>query len=404
MRGVLDGIRVLEWGIAHMVPAATTTLGDLGAEVIKIETRNSGDPHRGNKVSGGVKLQAPDGRSYYFEGLNRGKKSVTVDLTKESGRQVVYRLAKESDVFVTNFRQGAVAKCGMSYAILRGYNPRLIYASISAYGSKGPDSDEPGFDLAAQARAGLMTLMKSPKDVPSSPWGLADQAGSMTVAFGIISALFARARYGIGQKLNFSILGSVMWLENTSLLIRLLGGEEPHPINREEAVNPLWNVYQTQDGKWICLSHGYWGSSLWSEFCQAVGIQELEHDPRFDTHLKRIESGTPLVSILDKVFAGRPREEWLKIAKKWGLIFQPVNTISDLLTDPQVLENEYIVNYDHPCLGKIRLPGFPVQFSETPAQVTRPAPELGQHTEEVLSEVAGYTWEEIEQLHDQEII
>jgi crotonobetainyl-CoA:carnitine CoA-transferase CaiB-like acyl-CoA transferase len=405
MSMLLEGIRILDWTIERQGPAATGLLGDLGAEVIHVEQRGRGDSSRGMVRFAGVPMDLPGGRNASFEGANRNKKSISLDLKKERGREVMYRLVKRCDVFAQNFRQGVAARLGMDYDTIARHNPRIIYASASGWGPKGPEAQQPTYDPLGLARAGLMSMVGEP-DMPPQyiVGGIADQMGAIVLAYGILAALLGRERLGIAQQVDTSHLGSLVALQAFHISAYLMGGREFPREKRTRLTNPLANQYRCRDGKWIFFAN-IQSDRYWPTFCRAVGIEELEKDPRFDTARHRGENCEELISLLDGIFATRTCDEWIEILKRAGdLVFSPVQRISDLPQDPQVIANEYITEFDHPTLGRIKDIGFPVTFSKTPASVRLPAPECGQHTEEVLLEVGGYTWEEIERLRDEEVI
>ncbi|MFC1980943.1 CaiB/BaiF CoA transferase family protein [Chloroflexota bacterium] len=400
----MQGFRVLEWASYHTGPNAATLLGMLGAEVIKIEDRERGDVYRGVRRQSGVSVMGPDGWNVSFRPINLNKKSITLDLKKMRAREIVYRLVQKSDVFLTNLRRFALINSGVDYETLSHHNPRLVYVHISGQGLKGPDSELASNDVSTQARSGIMTVQRSAEKVPFSPLGLADQIGSISAAYGALGALLARERFGIGQEVQASQLGSMIWLLALSLNVRLLAGEELKPVDRQRVPNPLLNVYRCRDGKWLCLAPGVQSDKYWPLVCQALGIDELTRDPRFENLDRREENSEEIIAILDRVFAQETRDKWLAVLKERDVFVSPVNNLSDLLTDPQVLENEYIVDYEDPILGAVKVVGSPFIFSETPARIHAPTPEFGQHTEEVLTQLAGYSWEEIDELKSQEVI
>ncbi|MFQ5827367.1 MAG: CaiB/BaiF CoA transferase family protein [Dehalococcoidia bacterium] len=405
MSMLLEGIRILDWTIQRQGPAATAMLGDLGAEVIHVEERGRGDSSRGMVRFAGVSLELPGGRTANFEASNRNKKSISLDLKKEKGREVIYRLVKNCDVFVQNFRQGVAARLGMDYDTIAQHNPRIIYASASGWGPKGPDAQRPTYDPLGLARAGMMTMVGEPDMPPQyTVGGIADQMGAVMLAYGILAALLGRERLGIAQQVDTSHLGSIIALQGFHVSSYLMVGQEFPREKRTGLTNPLANRYQCRDGKWIFFAN-IQSDRYWPAFCQALGIRELEKDLRFDTARHRGENCEELISLLDDIFATRTCDEWIEILKNSGdLVFSPIQRISELPQDPQVIANEYITEFDHPTLGRTKDTGFPVAFSKTPASVRLPAPECGQHTEEVLLEVGGYTWEEIERLRDEEVI
>jgi crotonobetainyl-CoA:carnitine CoA-transferase CaiB-like acyl-CoA transferase len=400
----LEGIRILDWTIFQQGPVATMMLGDLGAEVIKLEERVGGDPGRGvmqiaGSQTGGTK------RNYYFEANNRHKKSLTLDLKKPEAREIVYKLVAKSDVFVQNFRKGVAAKLGLDYRTLSRYNPKLIYASATGYGPNGPDSGEPSFDYMGLARSGIMNAVGEPDMEPQNiTGGIADQMGAIMLAHGIVVALLARERLGIGQEVDTSHLGSMMALQGLNLACRLTLGKEFKRFYRTEAVNPLWNHYKCQDERWICLAMPQ-ADRYWSDFCRALGIQELEKDPRFINMKIRGKNCKELIAILDNIFASKPRDEWMRILKAGGdFIYTIVNNINDLPDDPQMIANDYVVDYDHPSWGAVKVVGHPVILSKTPADSKAPAPEFGEHTEQILIDLLGYSWEQVARLKETEVI
>lgn len=399
----LEGIRVIDWTIFQQGPVASAMLGDLGAEVIKIEEREGGDPGRGViKISG---IDLADRPNFYFEANNRNKKSITLDLKKPAAREIVYQLVAKSDVFVQNFRLGVAARLGLDYATLRPHNPRLIYASATGYGPEGPDAADPAFDQMGLARSGIMMAAGEP-DMPPLQigGGIADQMGAVVLAYGVLAALLARERHGVGQEVDASHLGSMLMLQGLSLSARLMMGFAFPRVARKHASNPLWNHYRCADDKWVCLGMIQPGR-YWAGFCRALGRPELADDARFTDLRTLAANASAAIEIFDEVFASKPRDEWLRRLRAGGdFIFTVVNSVDDLPDDPQVRANDYIVDFEHPQFGTIQVVGVPVRLRQTPGSVRLPAPEFGQHTEEILSELLGYDWEQIGRLKDQEVI
>jgi len=405
MQAGLSGIRVLEHSVGVAAPDVGVLLGSLGAEIIKIESPAGGDIFRGAKKLGGlIPVEGPGGRSLYFEALNFNKKSLAVDLKKQKGKEILYNLLEKTDVYLTNYRVGAVHRLGLDYETLRKYNPRLIYCELTGYGSKGPDKDLPAYDQAAQARSGIMTVEKKPEDVPSSAPGIADSANTLAAFGGIAMGLFMRERFGIGQKIECSLLGTMTHLLRQQFIVALLAHEQWKPFDRRKAGNPLQNIYQAGDGRWLFSSMGFGADKYWPTFCRVMGLDHLEKDPRYQDLNHREQNREELIRQLDQAFASQPRDYWLKKFRDADLIAAPVNTIADVIQDPQVLENEYLVSYDHPLLGKVQVTSSPIKMSEAPSRVMSPAPELGQHTEEILLDLCGYTWEDITRLKEEGVI
>ncbi|MFQ5825790.1 MAG: CaiB/BaiF CoA transferase family protein [Dehalococcoidia bacterium] len=400
----LEGIRVVDWTILQQGPVAASMLGDLGAEVIKIEQRVTGDPARGFTNIMGLPATALAKRNFYFETNNRNKKGMTLDLKKERAREVVYRLVEKSDVFVQNFRKGVAERLGLGYETLSRYNPKLIYATASGYGPEGPESTRPSIDPAGLARAGMMEVL-APLGMPPQypPGGLADQMGAVMLAYGVLAALVARERQGVGQRVDASHIASVMWLESMAVHQYLITGKEAPKWNRQRSGNPLHNAYRCADGKWLFMGL-LQPDRYWPQFCQALGISELEQDPPFATTENRRDHREELIAILDERFATRTSSEWFSHLSNFpDLIFEVVSGIPDLPHDPQVIANDYIVEVEHPTEGPTKMLGVPVKFSQTPGRVGL-VPEFGQHTEEVLLDICGYSWEEIAELKEQEVI
>jgi crotonobetainyl-CoA:carnitine CoA-transferase CaiB-like acyl-CoA transferase len=399
----LDGVRVIDWTIWQLGPVASVMLGDLGAEVIKIEERVGGDPGRGVLRAQGMDLS--DRPNFYFEANNRNKKSLTVDLKKPAGAEIVRQLADRSDVFVQNMRQGVAARLGLDAETLRTRNERLIYASATGYGPEGPDSAQPSFDYLGIARSGIMLAAGEPGQPPLGiAGGIADQMGAVMLAYGVLAALLAREKTGRGQEVDASHLGSMAWLQGLSVSAKCMLGFALPRMPRSSALNPLWNHYQCGDGQWLALSM-IQADRYWEAFCRVIERPEAATDARFVSMQVRGEHAAECVTLLDTAFATRPRAEWLqRFASGGDFIVSVVNSVDDLPDDPQMRANEYITSFEHPTFGPTQVAGIPVRLSETPGSLRLPAPEFGQHTEEVLIDLLGYDWDEIARLKDAEVI
>lgn len=405
MTASLDGIRVIDWTIFQQGPVASSMLGDLGAEVIKIEQRITGDPGRGFTSIMGLPATAIGQRNFYYETNNRSKKSITLDIKKEQGREVLYRLVRKSDVFIHNFRQGVPEEVGLGYDQLSQVNPLLIYGCASGYGPEGPECQRPSFDPVGLARTGFLDICGIP-DMPPQypPGGMADQMGGIMLAYGVLAALVTRERQGIGQKVDVSHIGSMMWLQSLSIHQFLINGKEPPRHKRDRAANPLNNYYRCGDGKWIFPAIMQ-PDRHWEEFCQCMGLEYLVKDLRFIDSQCRRKNREELITLLDNLFAQQPAAEWAtRLRRGRNLVFEIVNSISDIVNDPQVKANEYIVEMDHPTWGPTKMVNTPIRLSKSHGKITRPAPEFGQHTEEVLQEIGEYSWQEIIALKEAEVI
>lgn len=400
----LEGILVLDWTIWQQGPACTTMLGDMGADVIKIEQVGTGDPGRHLlAVAGQTAEEKPN---WYFEANNRNKRSITLDLKQPEAVDVVRALAAKADVFVQNYRQGVSDRLGIGYEALREINPKLIYASATGYGKEGPESGEPSFDHLGLARSGIMNAAGEPGMPPLAiAGGIADQMGAIMLAYGIMTALLARERHGVGQEVNASHLGSMTYLQGLSVSMKLMAGIAMPRSFRHTAFNPLWNHYRCQDDLWIALAM-LQPDRYWADFTRIIGHPALAEDPRFDCMANRSAHTEECIALIDEAFATRPRAEWLQRIKEDGadLIYTIVNSVDDLPSDPQVRANNYITEVDHPQHGPTEMLGVPVALSETPGSIRRVAPELGEHTEEILLDVLGWDWERIGELREKKAI
>ena len=305
-----------------------------------------------------------------------------------------------------NFRKGVAKRLGLGYADLVAHNPRIVYASASGYGPEGPDSGEPSFDYLGQARSGIMNAIGSGSTTPTYVYGgIADQMGAIMLAYGVLAALFARERTGVGQEVDASHLGSMMALQGLNVVARTIMGKEFPRNTRANAYNPLWNHYRCADDKWISLAM-LQPDRYWKDFCEVIGKPELIEDPRFAEVKIRGKNSAAVVAIFDEVFATRPRGEWMRVLKgsRGDFIYTIVNSVTDLPDDPQVRANDYVVDYDHPALGNLTLLGMPVKLSATPGEPRGHAPELGEHTELLLTEMLGYSWDDVARLRDANVI
>ena len=406
MKLPLEGIRVLDWTHWQQGPVAAMMIGDLGADVIKIEQRITGDPFRGLTIAdGGKDLTIGGGRGCYYECLNRNKRGIALDLGCEKGREIIYRLVQTADVFVHNFRQDVPKRFGLDYERLSKLNPQIIYVNCSGFGPRGPSSHEPAYDYLAMARSGFMTTGGNDPETPVPPGaGLADQMGGTMAGYAILAALLARERLGIGQEVDVSLMNSMLWLEylNVSSTV-MVGYAHRCPPRGHAPRNPLVYHYRCADRQWIAISM-LQADRHWAIFCRVMGIEELEKDPRFENMYVRSLHSPEMEAILEEIFATKTRDEWISEFRSADLMVSPLNYMTDLENDPQIVANDYILEYDHPVLGrKIKMMGMPMELKKTPCSIRQPAPELGQHTEDVLLEI-GYTWDDIGQLKEQEVI
>ncbi len=401
MAGPLEGVRVVEISMFQQGAVCGTKLGDLGADVIKVEPKN-GDPARGFMRIIGT-MVGLKGRNYYFENHNRNKRSIAVDMKTDEGLEIFFKLIDKADVFVTNMSIEAPKKMGIGPDVLMARNPKLIYAHASGWGRKGPDANELSFDYTGLGRAGLMMCCGERGSPPAQILpGMADELGGMVCSWAISIALYAREKTGKGQLVDTSLMGSLMCAESLVLSApAILNQEFPREV-RAEAGNPIYNHYKAKDEKWFILAH-LQPDRYWPNVCRALGMPELEHDPKFSSIEARGTNRKELISIMDRKFATKTRDEWFDIFQKESLIYTPIQTPTEVVNDEQALANNYVVLYDHPVLGKTKMVGFPWDFSDTPASIRKEPPELGQHTEEILLE-HGYTSSDIVKLKDAGVI
>ncbi len=398
----LEGIRVIEFGTLIAAPGAASILGDLGADVVKIESL-TGDPGRYLSKIGKVPPMAlKNGESIIFQTSNRNKKGICIDVAKGKGREILYRLVRDADVFITNLRKGTLVKLGVDYANLSEVNPRIIYASVSGYGPEGQMSDLGAFDPLGLALSGMMFMTGSSEPLHIPPQvALLDQATTISASHAILTALLVRERQGIGQEIHTSLYSTGMWLMHFNLMAANLLSMPPIAWDRYEHT-PLGNYSRCKDGKWIMGIHHPEGK-YWPAFCEATGQTALLKDPRFSDDEQRLENCAELVTIFDKVFVTKARDEWVEILQAKGLMFVKVQEAKEVQGDPQALINHYIVDFEDPRLGKVKVPGYPIHFSANRAGIQSFAPAIGEHTDLIMRQ-AGYTDQEIKTLREEGVI
>ena len=400
-KGPLDGLRVIDWTMWQFGPVSTMMLADMGAEVIKVESLD-GDHGRSVGRSVGLDSILPNGASAFFAGLTRQKLGIAVNLKTPEGVEIMYKLAVKSDIFVENFRKGVAERLSLGYEDLIKHNENIIYASASGYGPKGPDAGKPAFALTAEARSGALWWIGPPDDTPHQ-LDIADQSAAVMLSYGILGAIVARERFGFGQKVDVSHLGSMVWARGMQNQISLLVEKEYQRFDRTQPGNVLWNYYRCGDGRWIAFSMGQ--ERYWLPFCSVVGRPDLIDDSRFNTMERRYENRRELVELLDAHFLTRTSAEWEEpLRGNSDIIWERVQRNLDLPSDPQVVANGYIVQYDHPAIGLSNWLQTPVNYSKTPLSTRKMAPALGENTEETLVDLLGYTWDDIVALKDKNVI
>jgi formyl-CoA transferase/CoA:oxalate CoA-transferase len=380
--GLFDGVRVLDLSRMLAGPYGSMLLGDLGAEVIKIEEPAGGDPMRS--------MGPPflDGESAYFLAINRNKKSVALDLERPEGREVFLDLCRVSDVVWENFRPGVMARLGCAPEALRALNPRLVVCSISAFGQGGPYRDWPAFDLALQAMGGGMSITGEEGRPPvrmGLPMG--DLAGGMFGALAVAGALFRRAQTGDGTHFDLSLLDCQVSLLTYVAQYFWADGRVPGPVGSGHPSVVPYQAFATRDG---FLVVAVFAEKFWSGFCRAIARPEVVADPRFDSNRERVENRAALIPLLEAVLRERSTAEWLGRLQKEGVPAAPIQRVDDVLRDPQVRERKMVVDLEHPKLGTLKTLGTPIRAAGGAAFRPAPPPALGEHTDAVLGGLLGY--------------
>ena len=379
-QGPLGGLLVLDVTRVLAGPFAGMVLADLGAEVVKVEMPGCGDDAR---AFGPFR----NGVSAYFASVNRGKKSLTLDLRKPAGREVFLRLAEKADVVLENFRPGVMARLGLGYETLRERNPRLIYAAVSGFGQSGPYAHRPAYDAVIQAMGGIMSLTGKEGGPPVRVGvSIADIAAALCALIGILAALHRRSLEGMGQMVDVAMLDCQLAILENAIARYFASGEPPGRLGtRHPSITPF-QAFQAADG-YIVVAAG--NDKLWAKLCHAIGRPALAEDPRFATNDLRTRHHAALETVLQEVFRTRSTEQWLAELEPAGIPCGPINTIDRLPADPQVAAREMIQEVLDPLAGPMKMAGVPIKFSATPGAIAGPAPALGQHTDEVLERLLG---------------
>jgi crotonobetainyl-CoA:carnitine CoA-transferase CaiB-like acyl-CoA transferase len=381
-RGPLAGLRVLDLGRVLAAPLCTMMLGDLGAEVIKVERPGEGDDTR---TWGPPWAEGPAGReSAYFLCTNRNKRSVAADLKTEAGRALVRRLAREADVLIENFFPGTMERWGLGYEALSAANPGLVFCSVTGYGSEGPEAGLPGYDFAVQARAGWMAVTGEPEGEPmKAGMALADVLTGQNAAVAILAALRERDRSGRGQRVEVALFDAALaGLVNVGQAA-LVTGREPRRWGNAHATIVPYQAFHAADRPFV-LAVG--NDAQWRRCCGVLGLPALADDPRYATNPARVEGRDALVAILAERLRERPAGEWLALLEEAGVPCGPVQGVREALHDPAFTERGGLWETEGPTFGRTGMVGSPMRFSRTPASLRRPPPALGEHTEEVERE------------------
>jgi crotonobetainyl-CoA:carnitine CoA-transferase CaiB-like acyl-CoA transferase len=394
MENALEGLRVLDLTRALAGPYGSLLMGDLGAEIIKIEAIGSRKEATGK--------YSYKGQDAYFMSVNRSKKSLTLDVRKDKGREIFYDLVKISDVVYDNFRSGVLERLKIDYNTLKEINPKIICCSITGYGSKGPYRLLPAYDLVIQAASGSMSITGEEGGPPvRSGIAIADQGAGMFAVHGILAALYKRERTGVGSKVETSLLENMIALLAYEAGYYFASGEVPGRVGAGHRTLALYDCFETQDD-YITIAAVF----KFPDLCRALDREELINDPRFsDDHIE--EHKADLLPILKEIFLTKTTEEWLEVLNEADIPCSPLNKLDQALNDPQVLANDMVVSVEHTLGGEVKQTGNPIKISTTPPELRKKflsPPTLGEHNNEVLSQLLGYPQERIEKLKEEQVI
>ena len=391
----LDGIRVVDLSRVIAGPWCGALLSDLGADVIKVEDTGSGDesrtwpPHK-------------DGEAAAYLLFNRNKRAMTLDLKAPEGVEVVKTLVKEADVVIENFRTGTMESFGLGYDVLSELNPKLIYCSVSAFGRTGPRKDAPGYEALMQAFSGIMSITGEPGGQPvRAGVSFLDLSTGILCALGVSAALLQRQRTGLGQRVDGSLLETAVSLLAFHAEGYLLTGAIPKALGSGHPSLSPYRNFKCRDGQWIFIAAA--NDRFWGKLARAIGLGEMAENPRFARNGERVKNRVELEDILEKAIAERDREPLLKILEEADVPATPVNTVDQVMNDPQTAERGIVQRVRHTKLGEIPVVGTPLRFSRMNPGVRRAAPQRGEHTDEILAE-HGYTPERIQALRDKNVV
>ena len=387
--GPLQGLRIIDLSMMLAGPAGSMLMGDLGAEVLKVEPMDGDETRESPPYFYGE-------NSAYFYSINRNKKSLPLNLKSPEGRQVFYDLVKKVDVVYDNYRPGVVERLQIDYDTLRKYNPRIICCSISTFGYNGPYRDRPGYDLVVQAMSGGMSITGEPGGAPvRAGIPLGDIVGGLLAVHGILAAYIHREKTGEGQRLEVSLLDGQVYLLTYVAQYYFHSGKIPGPIGSGHQTLVPYQAFKTKDIQIVIVAHQ---DHHFQRLCRAIGKPEWAEDPRFSDRTKRLENKSILIPMMEKHLMTRPGDEWLEAIHKAGVPAGPINTLDRVLSDPQVLAREMIVEIDGPGKEKIKTIGNPIKMQKTPVTTFTRPPMLGEHSREILTGILGYSKEKIEAL------
>lgn len=387
IHGPLQGIRIIDLSQMLAGPSGSMLMGDLGAEIIKVE------PLDGDETRVGPPYFYAENMSAYYWSINRNKKSVVINLKSPEGREVLYDLVAKSDVVYDNYRPGVLERLRIDYGTLKRYNPQIICCSISTFGYTGPYRDRPGYDLIVQAMSGGMSITGEPGGSPvRAGIPLGDLVGGLLGVHGVLAAYIHRQKTGQGQRLEVSLLDGQVYLLTYVAQYYFHSGKIPGPIGSGHQSLVPYQAFKTKDIQIVIVAHQ---DHHFQRLCQAIGKPEWAEDPRFATRPKRLENKSILIPMMESHLMTRPGDEWLEAIHKAGVPAGPINTLDRVLSDPQVLSRDMVKETDGPGKEKIRILGNPLKFDKTPVNTYTRPPRLGEHTREILTNLLGYSKEKI---------
>ena len=406
MSGPLEGIRVIDLTRILAGPFSTMLMADMGADIIKVEQPGTGDPARGNGP-----FLSPDGAesseqqfSTYFMSINRGKRSIAIDLSKPKGREVLLKLAETADVLIENFRPGTMQKLGLDYEVVKVRNPRIVMCSVSGFGQSGPYAHRPALDVIVQGMGGMLSITGEPGRGPVRPGAsIGDITSALFATIAIQSALLERHNSGEGQYIDISMLDCQVAIMENAFMRYFTLGQTPQRIGTRHPSSTPFQAFQTADGHVVVAIMG--GSTdQWPLFCAAIDHVELIDDERYTTGWSRTQHYDELIPVIEEVMRQKTTSEWVELLSDMGVPVGPVQDIAEVANDPQVNHREMFVELPHPVLGQVKFTGNPIKMSRTPSGPRRVPPQLGEQTSEVLTADVGLSPEDVAELFNEGVV
>ena len=406
MSGPLEGIRVIDLTRILAGPFSTMLMADMGADIIKVEQPGAGDPARGNGpfLSPGGAESSEQQFSTYFMSINRGKRSIAIDLSKRKGREVLLKLAETADVLIENFRPGTMQKLGLDYEVVKARNPRIVMCSVSGFGQSGPYAHRPALDVIVQGMGGMLSITGEPGRGPVRPGAsIGDITSALFATIAIQSALLERHNSGEGQYIDISMLDCQVAIMENAFMRYFTLGQTPQRIGTRHPSSTPFQAFQTADGHVVVAIMG--GSTdQWPLFCAAIDHVELIDDERYTTGWSRTQHYDELIPVIEEVMREKTTSEWVELLSDMGVPVGPVQDIAEVANDPQVNHREMFVELPHPVLGQVKFTGNPIKMSRTPSGPRRVPPQLGEQTSEVLTVDVGLSPEDVAELFNEGVV